>query len=94
MSREKRDVEDALRRKGFETEERHHHYFLYKCLDGRLSRIRTRTSHSAKVKSLSDQLLSQMASQCKITKKEFLELVDCQMSQDIYEKLLNERNFL
>lgn len=94
MSREKRDIEAGLRRKGFEAEDRHHHYFLHRALDGRLSRIKTRTSHSAKVKSLSDQLLSAMASQCKVAKKEFLELVDCTMSQEDYEKVLVERNLL
>jgi hypothetical protein len=63
-------------------------------MDGRLSRIKTKTSHSAKVKSLSDDLLGAMASQCKVTKKEFLQLVDCTISREDYEKMLAERNAL
>lgn len=94
MSREKRDVEDSLKRKGFESEERHHHYFLYRSTDGRLTSIRTKTSHTAKAKTLSDQLLSLMAKQCKLTNKQFLELVDCTLNRDEYQKLLEERGLI
>lgn len=48
MQRDKRKVESALQAKGFQRDERHHHYFLYRTQQGLLTDIRTRTSHSGK----------------------------------------------
>jgi predicted RNA binding protein YcfA (HicA-like mRNA interferase family) len=83
MQRDKRKVESALETKGFQRDERHHHYFLYRTQAGKLTEIRTRTSHSGK--EIDTRLLSQMARQCQLNRGDFLALVDCAMSQADYE---------
>jgi hypothetical protein len=92
VPRAKNDVEDALLSKGFRQDDRHHRYFIYHMSDGQKSRMKTKTSHGKKPKSLSDDLVSQMANQCGLTKAEFLNLVDCPMSRTHYEHLIVVRN--
>jgi len=48
----------------------------------------TKTSHGSGYRTLDDGLLGQMARQCRLTKARFIELVDCPLSQDDYEKEL------
>lgn len=91
MPRSRKAIEDALERKGFERIEGHHHDFVYRTSDGRKSRARTKTSHSPKVRDVSDALLGQMARQCLLTKPDFLALVDCPMDRDQYERELRKR---
>lgn len=86
-SRKKRDVEDALKRKGFRQAEGDHHRFIYWTLDGRKTVIRTKTSHGSS-QDLGDGLVKEMARQLKVSKTEFLGLVDCPVSREQYEGLL------
>lgn len=88
MQRDKRGIESVLLSKGFEKDERHHHFFLYRTKDGRLSSIRTKTSHTAGMKSIGAPLLGHMARQCGLLKSQFMDLVDCPLSRDDYEALL------
>jgi hypothetical protein len=94
MTREKRDIEAALTGKGFTRREGDHHYFVYMTVQGQKSRAHTKTSHTPKMKEISDGLLGQMAKQCGLTKLEFLDLVDCPLSREAYEALLQKRNKL
>lgn len=77
------DVEAALRRKGFRQANTHHRYFVYHTRSGLKSRIRTRTSHGGR--DLDDWLLAQMAKQCRVSRNEFLDLIDCPLDQKTYE---------
>lgn len=88
MQRDKRFVEAGLRKKGFKPEEGDHHFFFYQTLSGLITDIRTKTSHSKKVKALDDTLLALMARQCRIGKPDFIRLVDCPLDQAGYERLL------
>ena len=94
MPRERKAVEAALEAKGFQRREGNHHYFTYVAKDGRTSRARTKTSHSPKARTLSDGLLGQMANQCRLTKPDFLKLVDCPLTRDEYERRLSEQGHL
>lgn len=94
MPRQKRDVEAAMTAKGFRQDQGDHHFFVYFTKAGKKSRARTKTSHTAKMKDIPDNLLSQMAQQCKLTKPQFLDLVDCPMSRDQYEDALRARGEL
>jgi hypothetical protein len=94
MPRNKRDVESGLLAKGFILEDDHHHFFVYWTIDGRKTRARTKTSHTKKHKDIGDNLLSQMAQQCKVTRSQFLDLVDCPMDRTRYESVLVERGEL
>jgi len=92
MQRNQRDVEISLVRKGFVRTESHHSFFVYLDLRGRKSSIRTRTSHGGR--DLGDYLLQQMAKQCKISKQQFVELIDCPLTQQQYEALLKNSGSL
>ncbi len=94
MPRDKKKVESGLTNKGFRQKEGDHHFFIYWTLDGKTSSIRTKTSHTPKMKEISDGLLGQMAKQCKLNKQDYLDLVDCPMDQKIYEQKLEEMGLL
>ena len=94
MPRQKRDIEAALTAKGFLPGGGDHNFFVYVTRDGKKTRARTKTSHTARMKDVPDPLLSEMAKQCKLTKAQFLDLVDCPMSRDGYETALRERGEL
>lgn len=94
MPRPKSKVESALLEKGFRKTEKHHHYFIYYTQDGKKTTAKTKTSHTKKMKDIPDNILSQMAKQCHLSKQEFLELVDCPLSQDKYEKALQKKGRL
>lgn len=84
-TRDRKDIESALERKGFVRDETHHSLFIYWTVEGKKTPIRTRTSHGSNHKTLGDSLLSQMAKQVQLPKKSFLELVDCTLDRAGYE---------
>jgi hypothetical protein len=92
MTRDKKDVEGALLRKGFRKKDGDHHYYIYHTLAGKKSRVFTKASHSHK--SISDDLLSQMAKQCRLQRQQFFNLLDCPLSQDAYEQILGSQGIL
>jgi hypothetical protein len=94
MPRKKTKVEAGLRDKGFEQIEGDHHFFVYMTIEGKKTAVRTKTSHTPKMKDIPDNLLSQMAKQCKLSKDEFFRLLDCPLSREAYEKLLKEQGIL
>jgi predicted RNA binding protein YcfA (HicA-like mRNA interferase family) len=91
--RAKRDVEAALKRKGFQQDDGDHHWFFYWTSDGKKTTVRTKTSHGS-TKDLGDGLLKEMAGQVRISKVQFLDLVDCPMSREQYQQLLEDGDYL
>ena len=89
MPRDKSEVESGLCRKGFEPAKKgaDHRYFIYRTVGGQKSRARTHTSHG-KGFDIDDHLLAQMSRQCGLTKKQFLDLLDCPLSRPDYENIL------
>lgn len=94
MQRDSRKVEASLESKGFERSERDHSYFVYHTTAGKKTVAKTKTSHTPKMKSLGDELLGKMARQCCLSKPQFLDLVDCPLDRQGYEKLLLEQDLL
>ena len=94
MPRDKSKIEKSLTKKGFQQKQGDHHFFIYYTLDGKKSLIKTKTSHTPKMKQIGDSLLGQMAKQCKLSKQEFLNLVDCPLDQQAYEEILEEKDEL
>jgi tRNA/tmRNA/rRNA uracil-C5-methylase (TrmA/RlmC/RlmD family) len=94
MPRRKIDVESALRRKGFDQTEGDHHWFVYVTIKGEKTGYRTKTSHTQKMKDIPDNLLSLMARQCKLSKKDFLDLIDCPLTREAYEEILKDQGNL
>jgi predicted RNA binding protein YcfA (HicA-like mRNA interferase family) len=88
MSRERKEVEAALEKKGFLRNEGDHHRFIYQTKDGRKTRVLTKTSHSHR--QIADNILSQMAKQCGLSNKQFGLLVECPLSREDYEQELIE----
>ena len=92
-TRKRKDVEAAITQKGFVLEKSGDHRYYHFLFNNR--RIaRTKVSHGTKYKDLSDDLLSHMANQCHLTMPEFLQFVDCPLSQQGYEGKLRERHLL
>lgn len=88
MPRPKSKVESGLLKKGFQESEGDHHYFIYFTQDGKKTGVKTKTSHTKKMKDIPDNLLGQMAKQCYLAKQQFLDLIDCPLTQEDYEKIL------
>lgn len=88
MPKRRDDVERGLLRKGFEKKEGDHHYFIYCDLNGHKTAVFTKTSHTPKQRELPDHLLSLMARQCRLSKSDFFDLVDCPLSRENYENKL------
>jgi hypothetical protein len=79
-----------LKKKGFLDSTGHssdHKYMEY-YVRGKLV-LYTKISHGSD-KDLNEHLIKQMSSQCKLTKKQFADLVNCPMSQDEYLDILKE----
>ena len=91
MPRKKSKVESALRKKGFEQTSGDHRFFVYVTLEGRRTTVRTKTSHTPKMKEIPDNILAQMSKQCRLKKSDFLQLVDCPLTREEYERRLRDR---
>ena len=89
-TRKRKDVEVSLAEKGFTlVSDKDHRYYVFK-FDNRVV-ARTKVSHGTKYKDLGDDLISRMARQCWLNTQEFLELVDCTLSQQGYEDKLRQK---
>jgi hypothetical protein len=86
MPRDRKGVESGLKSKGFRQTEGDHHYLTYYTLAGLKTRVFTKTSHS--MKEIPDNLLAQMAKQCRLPRGHFLNLVDCSLARTAYEAIL------
>ena len=86
MPRKQSDVEKSLLNKGFQAGGGDHNYFFYFSIAGKKTIVRTKTSHGAK--EIDDNLLAQMAKQCKLSNKDFGLLVECPLSRNDYESKL------
>jgi hypothetical protein len=95
MQKDRREVERGLLAKGFIPIDGDHRFFQYVTLDGVTIGVRTKTSHgSEKYKSLGDALLGSMAKQCSLSKKDFIDFVECNLSREAYEGKLREQGRL
>ena len=83
MPRKQVDVERALLAKGFQSKDGDHHYFIYHSRAGRKTRVFTKTSHGSR--EIDDNLLSMMAKHCRLSNKEFGQLVECPLTRESYE---------
>ena len=84
MPRERLTIASSLTSKGFRSDPtgNHHRYWLY--LGETKQSVFTKISHGSGYKTIGDELLSKMARQLKLTKMQFLRLVDCTMSEQEY----------
>ena len=86
----RREVENALVRKGFCRKEGHHSFFHYETEAGERTRIWTKTSHGRSGADIDKGLFNRMANQCRLAADEFHDLVECPMSRTDYEQRLRD----
>lgn len=87
-------VERSLESKGFVKAFGDHSFYIYHSKKGLKTIVRTKTSFGSGHKDISDSLVSQMAKQCKISTKDFRNLVECPLSRDEYEAKLLQQGFV
>lgn len=90
--RDRSEIKKSLEYKGFKNRGGDHEFYIYHTQSGKKTIIRTKLSRGTGYKVYSDSLLAAMAKQCKLTKGKFLDLVDCSLTQDDYEKILSTLN--
>ncbi|GMO57796.1 MAG: hypothetical protein Ta2D_03560 [Rickettsiales bacterium] len=90
MQRERDTIQKSLTKKGFNEIGGDHYFFQYVLTDGTITNIKTKMSRGSSYKTCNDSLLNLMAIQCKLDKKNFINLIDCPLSRDDYEKILKK----
>ncbi len=90
-TRKVRDIRRSLLVKGFEQQLTHHEMF-WLIVNGKRTSVRTRLSHGAR--EYDDRLLSLMARQLHLSRREFDQLLDCPMSAEDYLRLLIDRGLV
>lgn len=86
--RKRNEVERALIKKGFRKSQNDHSKFVYHLKNGKKTSVWTKTSHGSSHREISPTNLGKMARQCKLSSKDFVQLIECPMNQSIYEKIL------
>ncbi len=87
-----RKVDTALQRKGFVKDNEGHHVYYYFYIEGKKTKIKTKISHG--VSEISENLISLMSRQVKLKKKQFVDLVECPLTQQKYQRLLIENKYI
>lgn len=89
--KKKNKVVNGLKKKGFrESNNDHQHLIFY--VDDVMTSIRTKVSFGGN--EIKEDNIHNMAYQCYLDKKGFLDLVDCTMTQEKYVALLKEQGIL
>jgi hypothetical protein len=87
MTRDAKEIGAGLKKKGFLPRE-NDHTFYHLFIDGRKTIISTKISHGEK--EIGDKLLAMMGRQLRLSKRDFLALIDCPLSFEEYLKLLRD----
>jgi len=84
-------IRQSLTNKGF-VEVKSHHCFFYLCINEKRYNIFTRFSHGEK--ECGDPLLGRMAQQLRLRRKDFDNLIDCQLGKEAYIQMLKDKGEL
>ncbi len=87
--RKGRDIDAALQKKGFikEVGSDHVRYFFFSS-DGSRVVIQTKMSHGMMGSTIDVNILSHMAKQLRLTKSQFLDLIDCTLDEEGFREIL------
>ncbi|MGL4943984.1 MAG: hypothetical protein ACRC46_12435 [Thermoguttaceae bacterium] len=85
-----RDIDSALRRKGFRCVIDGDHICYHFASD--VAKTKTKMSHGMKGRTIGAELIAVMARQLQLSKVQFLALVDCTLSEEQYRTFL-KRNY-
>ena len=87
-----RDIDAALRKKGFRRDlDGKHVWYFFQDKRGEDSCVKVMISHGAMGTTLGAPLIALMARQIHLTKSQFLELIDCTMSESDYRTILQDQ---
>lgn len=89
MPKDARDVSAGLLKKGFLLREGDHSFF-HLHVNGKKTAIYTKISHGER--EVHDKLLGLMARQVGLSKRDFIDLIDCPLSHEEYLKRLQASN--
>lgn len=94
MTLDKKKTYKNLKKKGFidSANKSNDHKYLELFHEGKLI-LYTKLSHGSR-NDLGDFLIKQMSSQCKLSKTQFADLVNCPLSQDEYFEILEKGGYL
>jgi predicted RNA binding protein YcfA (HicA-like mRNA interferase family) len=85
---DRKEVEKALEKKGFQKTQTDHRKFIYHTFEGKKTSVWTKTSHGSSHAEISKGNLSKMARQCRLQNADFDKLIQCPLGREEYEKLL------
>ena len=91
-TRSGRDIDSALTKKGFDRtkESDHVRYYLYDQQTG-ANLTQTKMSHGILGNTIGATLISQMARQLRLTKRQFVDLINCTLNEDGYREILKNK---
>ncbi|MDR1963036.1 MAG: hypothetical protein LBQ50_04600, partial [Planctomycetaceae bacterium] len=82
-----REVDSAFRKKGFiRNVSGNHIWYIFLNKTGAGYITQTKMSHGMMGSTLSSDLISKMARQLRLTKQQFLDLIDCRLSESGYRE--------
>jgi hypothetical protein len=95
MRADRSTVVKNLPKKGFRKEKSGHHIYFYHEYKGRETGVYTYTSHSAKLKDISGDLLTSMRKQLRLeTNKEAIDLFKCPMDGNAFKQVMINKNII
>ena len=80
----------SLLNKGFKKQEGDHHFYLY-IYEGKVV-AKTKLSHNDQ--EIGDGLISKMYKQCRISKSQFFDLINCPLKEEEYIAILKEQGVI
>ncbi|HED36657.1 MAG TPA: hypothetical protein ENI76_00180 [Ignavibacteria bacterium] len=95
MRIERKNISRNLLKKGFVKKEDKHHIYFHHHYKGVDTGIYTFMSHGKKHEDYDRKVLSKMKKQLKLdSTQDLVDLVNCPMSEDRYNEILREKNFI
>lgn len=92
MRLERDQIENGLEKKGFIRDNKDHRFFRL-VVNGKITGIKTWTSHGTKYKVIGDSLINTMRKELRLqTNAQFLNLINCPMEYETYVALLRSQN--
>jgi hypothetical protein len=94
-TRKGREIASALLKKGWRRErDGNHTWYTFLIRDGAEFSVHTLMSHNISGKTVSRSLMARMAKQLHLTNRQFLNFIDCRLSEEDYRKLLSDREIV
>lgn len=86
------DIKKNLQKKGFVMDTDGSHIFFYYYYNGCKTGISTHISHGDK--EIGDPLIKEMKNETRLSKEEFIDLVQCPLTKDMYLNILMKKGYI